>query len=40
MKKYSKKLGKEEAHMRAKALTEVIKNVLNDLNSGKIKVND
>ena len=40
MKKYSKKLGKEEARKRAILLIKAIKQVEDDLNSGKIVIPD
>lgn len=40
MEKYSEKLGKREAHKRAVLLVKAIKQVEDDLNSGKIVVPD
>ena len=40
MEKYSKELGKKEAHKRATGFVETFKNILDDLNSGKIEIDD
>jgi len=40
MEKYSKKLGKEEAHKRATLLVEAIKRAKDDLKSGKIVIDE